>query len=81
MASVLELIKAGLGTQIANAATSIDAGKTKSDPTEGITDKNALQKIKNYERVIKEIKKQLACYKQEITNIKKTESYITMENY
>ena len=31
--------------------------------------------------MIKEIKKQLTCYKQEITNIKKTESYITMENY
>ena len=38
-------------------------------------------KVKNYERVIKEIKKQLSCYKQEIANIKKTESYITMDNY
>jgi len=38
-------------------------------------------KIKNYERVIKEIKKQLGCYKTEIANIKKTESYITMDNY
>jgi len=27
------------------------------------------------------MKKQLACYKQEIANIKKTESYITMDNY
>ena len=83
VASVLELIKAGLGTQIANATSyaSIDGQRAKADPTEGITDKNALQKIKNYERVIKEIKKQLACYKQEISNIKKTESYITMENY
>ena len=51
------------------------------DPTEGITDKDVQQKIKNYERVIKEIKKQLACYKSEMDNIKKTESYITMENY
>ena len=31
--------------------------------------------------MIKEIKKQLACYKSEIANIKKTESYITMDNY
>ena len=38
-------------------------------------------KIKNYERVIKEVKKQLSCYKEEITNIKKMENYITMENY
>jgi len=51
------------------------------DPAEGVTDKDGQQKIKNYERVIKEIKKQIACYKQEIDNIKKTESYITMDNY
>ena len=31
--------------------------------------------------MIKEIKKQLACYKSEIENIKKSESYITLENY
>lgn len=46
-----------------------------------MTDKDVQTKIKNYERVIKEMKKQLACYKQEIANIKKTESYITMDNY
>jgi len=31
--------------------------------------------------VIKEIKKQLNCYKQEIASIKKMDSYITMDNY
>jgi len=31
--------------------------------------------------VIKEIKKQLSCYKQEVASIKKMESYITMDNY
>ena len=39
------------------------------------------QKISNYERIIKEIKKQLSCYKTEISQIKKSESYIKMENY
>ena len=55
--------------------------RQRSDPTEGISDEQVKQKIKNYERVIKEIKKQLSCYKTEISTIKKTESYITMENY
>lgn len=55
--------------------------KREKDPTEGITDKDIQMKIKNYERVIKEVKKQLACYKSEMENIKKTEAYITMENY
>ena len=55
--------------------------KKERDPTEGISDKEIQQKVKNYERVIKEVKKQLACYKSEIESIKKTESYITMENY
>jgi cytochrome c-type biogenesis protein CcmH/NrfF len=39
------------------------------------------QKVMNYERVIKEIKKQLHCYKSEMASIKKSETYITMENY
>ena len=38
-------------------------------------------KIKKLERVIKEVKKQIGCYKEEITSIKKMENYITMENY
>lgn len=42
---------------------------------------DAEQKIANYERVIKEIKKQMHCYKTEIASIKKMESYITMDNY
>ena len=39
------------------------------------------QKSDNYERVMKEMKKQLACYKTEIQGIKKMESYLTLENY
>jgi hypothetical protein len=39
------------------------------------------EKIKRLERVIKEVKKQILCYKEEITSIKKMENYITMENY
>lgn len=30
---------------------------------------------------MKEMKKQIACYKQEIQGIKKMESYLTLENY
>jgi len=39
------------------------------------------QKIKTLERVNKEMKKQLECYKEEIGQIKKTEGFINMENY
>ena len=38
-------------------------------------------KLKNQDRIMKEIKKQLGCYKQEITQIKKSESYMKMESY
>lgn len=33
------------------------------------------------DRVGKELKKQIKCYKEEITGIKKMESYLTLENY
>lgn len=39
------------------------------------------KKIENLERVMKEMKKQLVCYKDEIQGIKKMESYLTLENY
>lgn len=81
LSNVLELVGQGLALQInQQSMQSVDKRRDK-DPTEGITDKEIQVKIKNYERVIKEIKKQLACYKTEMENIKKTESYITMENY
>ena len=43
------------------------------DPTEGINDDEIAQKIKNYERVIKELKKSVSCYKTEIDTIKKSD--------
>ena len=40
------------------------------------------QRVKNLERVNKEIKKQLVCYKEEIEQFKKTdETYAELENY
>lgn len=39
------------------------------------------QTAKAHERVVKETKKQLKCYKEELTGIKKMESYLTMESY
>ena len=80
IASVLSLIQSGLAQQLKSGHGEHAQSKPR-DPTEGITDTEVKQKIKNYERVIKEIKKQLACYKSEIENIKKSESYITLENY
>ena len=40
-----------------------------------------MQKVSNQDRVMKEMKKQLTCYKNEIQGIKKMESYLTLENY
>ena len=37
--------------------------------------------MENYDRVMKEMKKQIVCYKNEISGIKKMESYLTLENY
>ena len=83
VASVLSLVKAGLKYQIESKQSASDNAPIAKpqDPTEGVTDEAVRQKIKNYERVIKETKKQLTCYKTEIDNIKKTESYIALENY
>ena len=39
------------------------------------------QQHETNERVIKEMKKQLVCYKNELQGIKKMESYLTLENY
>lgn len=39
------------------------------------------QKSENYERVMKEMKKQMNCYKTEISDFKKMESFLTLENY
>lgn len=39
------------------------------------------QKNDNYERVMKEMKKQIIAYKNEIQGIKKMEQYLTLENY
>jgi len=39
------------------------------------------EKLKGQERVVRESKKQLKCYKEEITGIKKMENYLTLENY
>ena len=39
------------------------------------------QKNDGYERVMKEMKKQMVAYKNEIQGIKKMEQYLTLENY
>ena len=39
------------------------------------------QKAEGYEKIMKEMKKQIASYKQEIQGIKKMESYLNLENY
>ena len=64
MGPILKLVQSGMSASFQSAANlSFEKNKTQSDPTEGITDKDAQVKIKNYERVIKELKKQLGCYK------------------
>ena len=39
------------------------------------------QKLDNQERVMKELRKQIACYKTEVAQIKKTEEYLNAERY
>lgn len=39
------------------------------------------QKADGYEKIMKEMKKQIASQKQEIQGIKKMESYLNLENY
>eukprot|EP00350_Pseudokeronopsis_sp_OXSARD2_P013223 CAMPEP_0170542732 /NCGR_PEP_ID=MMETSP0211-20121228/2073_1 /TAXON_ID=311385 /ORGANISM="Pseudokeronopsis sp., Strain OXSARD2" /LENGTH=99 /DNA_ID=CAMNT_0010845899 /DNA_START=1350 /DNA_END=1649 /DNA_ORIENTATION=+ len=53
----------------------------KNDEEKGTEGGTGKIKSDNYERVIKEMKKQLTCYKNEIQGIKKMESYLTLENY
>ena len=62
-----------------------DNGDDFTDNKERCEDRDGDQMVRDTDATspifIKEIKKQLSCYKTEISTIKKTESYITMENY
>ena len=90
-AGAIKMIKNGLQAKLADQESKESLNSTQNDlkqkagdpkqTPENLTEEDANQKVKTLERVIKEIKKQLASYKQEITSIKKMESYITMENY
>ena len=42
---------------------------------------NVKQRNESSDKVISEMKKQLICYKDEIENMKKLESHLTVENY
>ena len=73
--TVLDLIKNGITEYIQNISSKSQEEKSAppKDPTEGINDNDIAQKIKNYERVIKELKKSVSCYKTEIDTIKKSD--------
>ena len=72
--TVLDLIKNGITEYISNISKSHeDKGAAPRDPTKVINDNEIAQKIKNYERVIKELKKSVSCYKTEIDTIKKSD--------
>ena len=56
--------------------------KMKSKQDKEVESMNDMQgKVKGYERIMKEMRKQIAGQKDEIQNIKKMEQYLSMENY
>ena len=78
--SVIKKVKEGLDASLKmnRKESDVQAKKTIEDQKEYT---NLKQQNENQERVLKEMKKQLTCYKNEIQGIKKMESYLTLENY
>ena len=78
--SVIKKVKEGLDASLKmnRKESDVQAKKTIEDQKEYT---NLKQQNENQERGLKEMKKQLTCYKNEIQGIKKMESYLTLENY
>lgn len=73
-------IKSGLGNALRDIRKDKDIQSKKTDE-----DKSEMTQLKTkaegYEKILKEMKKQISSYKSEIQGIKKMEQYLTLENY